>query len=80
MPKSIPNGDVDPTIPGNGAPVCAAIGSILDAAIASITARARKGFIWIDIRLKPEAAVSGLPPKALRLMPPPTRLAPQITS
>jgi hypothetical protein len=62
--KSVPSGEVVPMTPGRGALVCAAIWSIPDAAIASITAIVRKGFFGMSARHEPEARVRGSPPDA----------------
>jgi hypothetical protein len=49
-PKSAPSGDVTPTLPGPDAPVCAALWPTPSAVMASITAAARKDFIWMTVR------------------------------
>jgi hypothetical protein len=49
-PKSAPSGDVAPMLPGLDVSVCAALWPRPSAVTVSITADARRGFIWITVR------------------------------
>jgi len=48
--KSAPSGDVDPMPPDVGTLVCATLWLMPSAEMASITAAARKDFIWMTVR------------------------------
>ena len=49
-PKSAPSGDVAPMLPGLDVSVCAALWPTPSAVMVSITATARRGFIWMTVR------------------------------